>query len=655
MNEPARIESDAVAREVEMLATKRRLKTAAVIAAAALLFGGGIALGMSRGGSGFAANLAGAFRSAFGSGTAVEIPLRSGESESATPGDAGGAPSPAGALAACEPGDEEPVEDGSVVISEVAWMGSPAGANHEWVELANISSVTVDVSGWQVYDRGRKIQIALPAGTIIAPNGFLVMTRDGAALDSAGVPAVSYRGALNNSNEEVLLFDSACALADAVYADPAWPAGDNSSKRTMELDLATRMWHTSAVAGGTPGRRNSPGVALLSAAIPSPPVVPNPPPLIAGASTSDASTPRASEPPSPTVNIRAENPPLCPQDNLPAPTFSLLINEVAWAGTGPGRTSDEWIELRNPSGAPVPLSGWQIVNGSRTLRVAFPSSSAIAPRGFFLLERGEGAVPWVAADVVFSGAIKNNDEALRLFDPDCRLVDEVVVAAAWPAGTGAPDYRSAERSDDRTWHTYNWSPINGIFGTPRMVNSEPAPDPAPIGGAAGGTGGGSGGASEAGVDATSTATSSGERVLISEVMAGSEGAPSNEFVEIYNAGDSSADLTGWCMKKRTSTGSESTLVSAARLDSRTVAPGGYLLFANDSGYLGITVPDVRWPSSYTLAYSSNAVVLYRGCAEKEDEAAWTEIPAGQSIVRDSWEGAVFSASTAPTPRNSSGN
>lgn len=131
---------------------------------------------------------------------------------------------------------------------------------------------------------------------------------------------------------------------------------------------------------------------------------------------------------------------------------------------------------------------------------------------------------------------------------------------------------------------------------------------------------------------------------------GSEGASANEFVELYNAGSNSADLTGWCVKKRTSTGSESTLVAASRLEGKTILPGRYLLLANDGGYLGNIAPDIQWPSSYTLAYTSNAVVLYRGCSEKADEAAWAEIPAGQSIVRDSWGAATFSVQATPTPQ-----
>ncbi|MDO8520851.1 MAG: lamin tail domain-containing protein [bacterium] len=462
MNEPAHTESDGVVDDggAAVATTKRRVRVATVFVAAVLLFGGGIALGTSRSGSEFTANLAGAFRSAFGgSGGAVEIPLdrmTPDVTKSSALGEATAAP------AVCDREDDEPTA-GPVMFSEIAWMGSSAGAKHEWVELANMGDAPADVSGWQIYDHGRKISLTMPSGTMVPPRGFLMLVREGATVDVRGAATVAYRGALNNSGEELALFDAACALVDFVSAGPSWPAGDNTTKRTMERNLATRAWYGSTVSGGTPGRLNSAGISDGRATPPSPPKPA--PPAVQPPTSSTPKTVTASS--TPAVSSPASEPALCPQENLPAPLFTALLSEVAWAGTSSGKTADEWVELRNPSGAPIPLAGWQIVNRSRTVRVVFSSSSLIVPRGYFLLERGDGAVPWVAADVLFAGALKNNDEAVRLFDRDCRLVDEVVAETAWPAGTASPDYRTAERSDDRSWHTYNWSPINGIFGTPR--------------------------------------------------------------------------------------------------------------------------------------------------------------------------------------------
>lgn len=334
------------------------------------------------------------------------------------------------------------------------------------------------------------------------------------------------------------------------------------------------------------------------------------------------------------------------------PSHRVLINEVAWAGAVE-RPAAEWIELFNPGSAAVPLAGWRLSNKSGGIRVAFGANDAIAGEGFFLLERkDDGAVPAVSADAFFTNAIKNSDEELKLFDERCGLADKVETDAGsgkrWSAGEASPGYRSMERSPDLSWHTYIGAGTNGIFGTPKRENSVPVPTVATA------------------VVATSTSASSSPssspavsvspvsgmgRVIISEVMAGMDGASDYEFVELYNADDHAVDLTGWTLKKRSSTGSESTLVSASRFEGKTISAGRRFLLANDGGYTGAVAADVRWPKSYTFAYANNAVVAYNAAGEKIDEVSWTEIPKGSGYARADGDGA-FSVSATPTPQNS---
>ncbi len=142
-------------------------------------------------------------------------------------------------------------------------------------------------------------------------------------------------------------------------------------------------------------------------------------------------------------------------------------------------------------------------------------------------------------------------------------------------------------------------------------------------------------------------------ILISEIMAGLDSDSNYEFVELYNPTQNAMDLTGWSIKKKTSSGTESLLVSASRLQGKSVPPGRYFLIAHDGGYSGSTAPDVLWPASYTLAYTNNAIELFDAGGAKVEEVSWIEIPAGQSYVRQSWDSAQFSVSPNPTPQNSS--
>jgi hypothetical protein len=149
-------------------------------------------------------------------------------------------------------------------------------------------------------------------------------------------------------------------------------------------------------------------------------------------------------------------------------------------------------------------------------------------------------------------------------------------------------------------------------------------------------------------------TAAGQRghVVITEIMAGREGSADYEFVELYNAGDAAVDLTGWSVKKKSSTGSESSLVVASRLEGKTILPRRHFLLVNDGGYDGAVPADVRWATSNTLAYTNNAVALYDGDGAKVEEIAWAEIPKGSSYERQMATGQFFIQS-APNPENSS--
>ncbi|MEK7513133.1 MAG: lamin tail domain-containing protein [Patescibacteria group bacterium] len=442
MNDPVRPVSDSAADSRDGIAGVPLL----IAAVAVIVFvGGGFLLGrvVSLGRSEFAGSFIDAVRETFSRREPVlEITFDDRERS--------GAPSGTTPAPPCTPTSSVLIRD-RVVLSEVAWMGTEGSAQNEWIELANTGDAPADVSGWRLRDRDLQIDIVIPNGAKIAPRGFYFLERKEAATPQSA--DLLYEGSLRNSDESLRLYDAECTLVDEAAAAPTWPAGDNALKRTMERDLATFAWHTAAARGGTPGTPNS-----RPTAVPMPPAVAATPAVVS-TGTSPFEPPVASE----------VEPPLCAQDNLPAPSYAVLLNEVAWAGTGSLTTADEWVELRNPAPVTsVPLERWQLLNKARTLRFVFGAGAAIAPGGYLLLERTDDtAVPTVPADAFFTGAVKNNDESLRLFDASCRLVDEVVAGTSWPAGTAAPDYRSAERSADLSWHTYGYIPGGAIYGTPR--------------------------------------------------------------------------------------------------------------------------------------------------------------------------------------------
>jgi len=146
-----------------------------------------------------------------------------------------------------------------VLINEVAWMGSTVSANDEWIELKNISNQSIDLSNWQIINKGRQIEINLSQlkNKILASGGFILLERT----DDNSAPNVKadliYTGALSNSDEGLKLFDGNCNLMDEVLVGASWPAGDNYLKKTMERNGSDFGWHTSAYVGGTPKAENS--------------------------------------------------------------------------------------------------------------------------------------------------------------------------------------------------------------------------------------------------------------------------------------------------------------------------------------------------------------------------------------------------------------
>jgi len=157
------------------------------------------------------------------------------------------------------------------------------------------------------------------------------------------------------------------------------------------------------------------------------------------------------------------------------PPLSILINEVAWAGTI-ASSSDEWIELLNTTDENIDLSGW-ILTDSNDLQLHLLGT--IAPYSLHLLERtDDGTVANISADQIYSGNARNDGETLRLFDPSGLTIDSAnIMSGAWPAGdSGSRSSMERRGGEDQfgNWVTFSGWGGNGhdargkqIQGTPR--------------------------------------------------------------------------------------------------------------------------------------------------------------------------------------------
>lgn len=135
--------------------------------------------------------------------------------------------------------------------------------------------------------------------------------------------------------------------------------------------------------------------------------------------------------------------------NVEVATLPLVINEIAWMGTSADRSEDEWIELYNPTGKTVNLSGWtlhSITNNTPYISLA----GSIAAGGFFLLERTDDTtVSDISANQIYTGSLINSGEALELSKASTTIDKTPAVSACsgWCGGEDNPYYYSMERYD----------------------------------------------------------------------------------------------------------------------------------------------------------------------------------------------------------------
>lgn len=158
---------------------------------------------------------------------------------------------------------------------------------------------------------------------------------------------------------------------------------------------------------------------------------------------------------------------------------------------------------------------------------------------------------------------------------------------------------------------------------------------------------------------------------LNEFMTGISGAAANEFVELYNGGDSAADLSGYKLVYRSAAGTSD--VSLATIpDGTTLAPGAFYLFggrdyagpppadqtfsaglSSTGGGLALRQPDGTIVDSLGYGDATNAFV--RG---HPAPAPPTEPSPGNSDVRlpdghNTDENSVdFTVTTTPSPRAS---
>lgn len=180
----------------------------------------------------------------------------------------------------------------SVVINEI--MYEPTSGSGEYVELYNASPHAVDFQNWRLSDKAETgvvvaAHIISRTSVTLQPAQFLVVVSDSSIyttfsyLRSPGMHVIVRSGgmSLNNSGDEVILYDFADNTIDSLRYSPEWhnPGVEDVRGRSLErinpllASTDKHNWTTSASPdGGTPCAINSvytkivPSSATLAAA-----------------------------------------------------------------------------------------------------------------------------------------------------------------------------------------------------------------------------------------------------------------------------------------------------------------------------------------------------------------------------------------------------
>ncbi|HUS84899.1 MAG TPA: lamin tail domain-containing protein [Anaerolineales bacterium] len=271
----------------------------------------------------------------------------------------------------------------AVMINEVAWAGTHASANDEWIELHNPGTTPIDLAGWVLSD-GSDLRINL-AGTITAHSFYLLERTNDETVQDIHADQI-YSGGLRNDGEVLKLQSPSGTVIDSANLDGgSWPGGNQGDQNTMErLGGEDRSGNWGTFTGWGGNGHDAHGMQIQG-------------------------TPRQ------------PNSVLFP---TPVPTWvpgKIVINEVLirphydWEGTGGINPMDEFIELLNLGPFAVNLRGWWLddIADAGSAPYKLPGVT-IRPGEFVAFFRSRTRI-----------ALNDGGDSVRLLSPDARVIDQI--------------------------------------------------------------------------------------------------------------------------------------------------------------------------------------------------------------------------------------
>ena len=121
--------------------------------------------------------------------------------------------------------------ENEIAINEIAWMGTLANENQEWIELYNNTEGEIDLTNWKLKTKSLSLDVNLSG--IIPAQGFYLLENNENTVSDITADLI-YSGNLDNGGEILELYDLFGNLVELVDCSSGWFAGDEISKTSME-------------------------------------------------------------------------------------------------------------------------------------------------------------------------------------------------------------------------------------------------------------------------------------------------------------------------------------------------------------------------------------------------------------------------------------
>jgi hypothetical protein len=322
---------------------------------------------------------------------------------------------------------------GTIIINEIMYDLPGTDDKHEWIEIKNISSASVDLTDWKFFDGDGTTNHGLNEppknggqGSLVIPvNGYAIFSGDAVTFLSdhpgfGGILIDTVMSLGNTSDVLKIINNEGAAIDEILYSKEMGAVGDgNSLERVNDY---SNQFCVSQYLGGSAGLANVPN-CFTQTPTPSPTGVgamPSPTPPVADVGATPTRTPTSSPmnvgatptpTPSPSQILNNQN----LGGQVPTPpagvVVSLNINEFI-PNPDSSDEENEWIEIYNSGETEVNLSGWKLKDASEK-EYNF-KDERITAGGYLVLNRPQTKI-----------TINNDAETLSLISPKGDVVSQI--------------------------------------------------------------------------------------------------------------------------------------------------------------------------------------------------------------------------------------